>query len=95
MSKRDFRVYIEGRSKRAFDTEKSAEVIRGWIGVYLGECERTMEIIRSMLERLSGSRRRSGDGKKWEKERLEMLLSRWEQIKQICEKAIGAVGQSE
>ncbi|KAE8131589.1 hypothetical protein BDV38DRAFT_275810 [Aspergillus pseudotamarii] len=94
MSKRDFRIYIEGRSKRAFDVEKSAEVIRGWIGVYLEECERTMEIIGSMLERLGGSRRRSSDGKKWEKGRLEMLLSRWGQIKQICEKAINAVGQS-
>ncbi|RAQ52614.1 ribosomal N-lysine methyltransferase [Aspergillus flavus] len=95
MSKRDFRIYVEGRSKRAFDAGKSAEVIRSWIGVYLGECERTMEIIGSMLEKLGGSRRRSSVGEKWEKGRLEMLLSRWGQIKRICEKAIGAVGQGE
>ncbi|KAB8213940.1 hypothetical protein BDV33DRAFT_196527 [Aspergillus novoparasiticus] len=95
MSKRDFRIYIEGRSKRAFDAGKSAEVIRGWIGVYLGECERTMEIIGSMLEKLGGSRRRSSVGEKWEKGRLEMLLSRWGQVKRICEKAISAVGQGE
>lgn len=54
-----------------------------------------MEIIGSMLEKLGGSRRRSSVGEKWEKGRLEMLLSRWGQIKRICEKAIGAVGQGE
>ncbi|KAE8373187.1 hypothetical protein BDV26DRAFT_297168 [Aspergillus bertholletiae] len=94
MSKREFRIYIEGRSKRAFDAEKSAEVIQGWIRVYLEECERTMEIIESLLEKLGGSRRRS-DRERWEKGRLEMLLSRWDQIKKICEKAANTVGQGE
>ncbi|KAE8353124.1 hypothetical protein BDV28DRAFT_148373 [Aspergillus coremiiformis] len=92
MSKRDFRIYIEGRSKRAFDGGKSAQVIRGWIGVYLKESETTMEIISSMLEKLSDARK-LGDREKWEKERLQMLLGRWRQIQELCEEALGVVGQ--
>lgn len=92
MSKRDFRIYIEGRSKRAFDAEKSAEIIRGWIGVYIQECEETVGIIGSMIDQLSGSMKLGRD-KKWEKERLEMLRSRWGQIRGICVKAMEAVGR--
>ncbi|KAF7588594.1 hypothetical protein BBP40_005479 [Aspergillus hancockii] len=86
MSKRDFRIYVEGRSKRAFDAEKSAEIIRGWIGIYLKESETTIEIITGMLS--------AADSEKWEKERLEMLLSRWGQIRGLCEMTMEAVGKS-
>jgi hypothetical protein len=88
MSKRDFRIYIEGRSKRAFDAEKSAEIIRGWIEVYLKETETTIKTITAMLGKLS-----TGDSEKWERERLGMLLSRWGQIRELCEMAMEAVGR--
>ncbi|KAE8154653.1 SET domain-containing protein [Aspergillus avenaceus] len=81
MSKRDFRIYIEGRSKRAYDAGKSVEVIQGWIEVYRKECEETTSILQGM----------SKESKGWEAERLEVLLSRWGQIKRLCEGGIQLV----
>ncbi|PYH85959.1 ribosomal N-lysine methyltransferase [Aspergillus uvarum CBS 121591] len=60
MTRRDWKLWITGRSRRGFSGEKCTEVIRGWIEVYRGECEAVIARIEAMLD--DGLRNCVGDG---------------------------------
>ncbi|OJJ97149.1 hypothetical protein ASPACDRAFT_80639 [Aspergillus aculeatus ATCC 16872] len=62
MSRRDWKLWITGRSRRGFSAEKSTEVIRGWIEVYWGECEAVIGRIEEAMVARDGSRSCVGDG---------------------------------
>ncbi|RAH53412.1 ribosomal N-lysine methyltransferase [Aspergillus piperis CBS 112811] len=92
MNLREWRAYVNGRSERGVDAQKTASVIRGWVEVYLKECIGTMEVIANMLgdlgEEIADNNKEIGS-KAWEREKLQMLLDRWGQIRRICEGVLG------
>ena len=58
------------------------------MGVYLKECIGTMDIIANLLRDLGeeiGDSDKEIGSKAWEREKLQMLLDRWGQIRRICE----------
>lgn len=92
MNTRDWRAYVCGRSERGVDEQKTATVIRGWVEVYLKECIGTIEIIENMIQDLGeeiGDSEKKIGSKAWEREKLQMLLDRWGQIRRLCEGVLG------
>jgi hypothetical protein len=92
MARHRWRDYILGYSTRGMDSRKTASVIRGWIEMYLKESNVTIEILENMLaKRVSTPQRASkAASDEWDKERITMLLGRWNQIKQLCQDALHA-----
>ncbi|CAK42636.1 uncharacterized protein An15g06840 [Aspergillus niger] len=91
MNTRDWRAYVCGRSERGVDEQKTANVIRGWVEVYLKECIGTIEIIENMIQDLGeeiGDSDKKIGSKAWEREKLQMLLDRWGQIRRLCESVL-------
>ncbi|KAI2842327.1 hypothetical protein CBS11852_4352 [Aspergillus niger] len=91
MNTRDWRAYVCGRSERGVDEQKTANVIRGWVEVYLKECIGTIEIIENMIQDLGeeiGDSDKKIRSKAWEREKLQMLLDRWGQIRRLCESVL-------
>ncbi|KAL2866034.1 uncharacterized protein BJX67DRAFT_152820 [Aspergillus lucknowensis] len=79
MSLEDWRNYALGYSTRGVDAQKSQNVIRGWINTYVEEANATID----ELKRLEpGKVGREADG------RVQMLLKRWRQVKDLCLKAL-------
>ncbi|KAL4750516.1 hypothetical protein BDW72DRAFT_213384 [Aspergillus terricola var. indicus] len=76
MSRQKWRDYVAGVSEQGFDASKTAGIIRGWIEVYLRECTST---IGSLVE-VSKSEK--------EKDRVDLILSRWKQIHRLCQRAV-------
>jgi hypothetical protein len=92
MARHHWRDYILGHSTRGMDSRKTASVIRGWIEMYLKESNVTIEILENMLvNRASTPQRASKDASdEWDKERITVLLGRWNQIKQLCQDSLHA-----
>ncbi|KAI9933715.1 hypothetical protein ASPWEDRAFT_35628, partial [Aspergillus wentii DTO 134E9] len=78
MDRRDWQKYIQGRSKKGINAQQTAEIICGWIEVYLEESNVAIEKIEAMLPQ-------NQDGK------VSMILSRWIQIKRLCEDALSGI----
>ncbi|RAH49862.1 ribosomal N-lysine methyltransferase, partial [Aspergillus brunneoviolaceus CBS 621.78] len=103
MSRRDWKLWITGRSRRGFSGERATEVVRGWIEVYRGECEAVIGRIEEAMIARDDLRGCVGDGGEsiegkddgstaalaWERGRLEMLLERWKQLRGLSEVALG------
>ncbi|KAL4797910.1 ribosomal N-lysine methyltransferase [Aspergillus venezuelensis] len=78
MNRQQWRDYVNNGSEEGFDGEKTAGVIRGWFEAYLRECKAALDSI----EGLSKCTITDSD-----KEKLESILARWRQIRQLCEGA--------
>ncbi|PYI21046.1 ribosomal N-lysine methyltransferase [Aspergillus violaceofuscus CBS 115571] len=100
MARRDWKLWITGRSRRGFRGDRCAEVVRGWIEVYRGECEAVVARIEAMLDDdhqncvgdRGGSVEGKSDGGTWERCRLKMLVERWRQLRGLCEGALEMIG---
>lgn len=82
MSRKDWRNYISGRSDKGLDPEKTAEIIRGWIDVYLKESQIGTEGLQKTLIEESGDPAYTA--------RMSAILRRWNQIQCLCEDALSA-----
>jgi hypothetical protein len=94
MTRNDWQNYILGHSTRSVDPKKTANVIRGWIEIYLKESTMTIEILEKMLtkETLAPLGSAEAGSEEREKNKVALLLGRWNQIKRLCEDALGVIG---
>ncbi|KAJ5116414.1 hypothetical protein N7456_000762 [Penicillium angulare] len=83
MDYKDWTNHILKGSTKGLDENKSEGIIKGWLGAYVSEADITMTAIRAALE--------SNGVIQSHHEKAEVLLSRWAQIKDICECASVAV----
>jgi hypothetical protein len=83
MPLQDWQNYALGYSTRGVDAEKSANVIRKWIGTYVKEANANID---ELLEK-----RGSGNMDRGDEERLRLLIKRWSQAKDLCLKALEGV----
>jgi hypothetical protein len=93
MTRKNWRNYILGHSTRGVDSKNTANVIRDWIETYLKESKTTIEILEKMLTKKTpapGGVAEAGSDE-WEKKKVTMLLGRWNQIKRLCEDALGSM----
>lgn len=79
--------YILGESDEGVDQEKTAEIICGWIALYLNECKTAVENIDSIL---ANSPVESGHA-----EKISTVRRRWVQIERLCQDALGVIRASE
>jgi hypothetical protein len=84
MSLKDWQNYTLGCSTRGVDAEKSAKVIRKWIGTYVEEANASIDEL--LEKRGSGNIDREDEG------RMRMLIKRWSQVKDLCLRALKEVG---
>ncbi|KAL2786557.1 hypothetical protein BJX66DRAFT_328524 [Aspergillus keveii] len=83
MPLQDWQNYALGYSTRGVDAEKSANVIRKWIGTYVEEANANID---ELLEK-----RGSGNMDREDEERLRLLIKRWSQAKDLCLRALEGV----
>jgi hypothetical protein len=83
MPLQDWQNYALGYSTRGVDAEKSANVIRKWIGTYVEEANANID---ELLEK-----RGSGNMDRGDEERLRLLIKRWSQVKDLCLRALEGV----
>ncbi|KAL4787959.1 hypothetical protein BJX76DRAFT_250002 [Aspergillus varians] len=83
MDRQDWRNFISDMSRKGFGGRKTADIISGWIKMYLRECTITIKFLMEV------SKTRSAESET-DKEKLDMLLARWKQIQQLCEKVLQA-----
>ncbi|KAL2816897.1 hypothetical protein BJX63DRAFT_419774 [Aspergillus granulosus] len=79
MSLKDWQNYVLGYSTRGVDAEKSAKVIRKWIGTYVEEANANIDELKN---------RGFGNLDPEDEGRSRMLFKRWTQIKDLCLKAL-------
>ncbi|KAL4939933.1 hypothetical protein BDV06DRAFT_230736 [Aspergillus oleicola] len=79
MSRQQWRDYVNDVSEEGFDGKKTAGVIRGWVEAYLRECDAALDALNGLSKSITTDS---------DKEKLELIVARWEQIKQLCEGAI-------
>lgn len=82
MDRNDWRSIMDSNSNEDVDTQKTAEIISGWINAYLKECETSIESLETNIAAGRDERRNA---------RVSMILNRWKQIKSLCEGALDAV----
>lgn len=73
---------MDSNSNEYVDTQKTAEIISGWINAYLKECVTSIESLETNIAAGRDERRNA---------RVSMILNRWKQIKSLCEGALDAV----
>ncbi|KAL4924917.1 uncharacterized protein BDV17DRAFT_202253 [Aspergillus undulatus] len=78
----DWRNYVLGYSTRGVDAKKSEGVIRGWIRTYVEEVESVIQELGNV-----GSSQIGQD----HQDKVQMLLRRWWQIKDLCRVALETV----
>lgn len=83
MDEVDWRNHLLEGSSRALDERKSEAIIRDWIRMYGKEADAVMAALRTAMA--------SSAWIKAHRQKAEMLLRRWEQIKNLCESAVEAV----
>ncbi|EEH50010.2 uncharacterized protein PADG_06089 [Paracoccidioides brasiliensis Pb18] len=81
MDHKDWNNLILGYPPASFDQRKTNAIIARWIREYLNEAE----VVISKLRELQGSRDNRGG------RRLEVLVTRWRQIEELCKRALRAV----
>lgn len=82
MDRNDWRSIMDSNSNEYVDTQKTAEIISGWINAYLKECVTSIESLETNIAAGRDERRNA---------RVSMILNRWKQIKSLCEGALDAV----
>ncbi|PYH98747.1 ribosomal N-lysine methyltransferase [Aspergillus ellipticus CBS 707.79] len=81
MPLKDWQNYVLGYSTKGVNEQKSETVIRGWIDAYIRESDKTIALLDKRLQ----------DGAGNHQEMVKMLLRRWAQIKDLCNRAMDAV----
>lgn len=76
MTNDQWRDYIQGRSQGV--ESKIASVLHDWIGAYLKESMTNIKTLEDM------QLRRQAESQHWEKEKIDLLLKRWNQIRALC-----------
>ncbi|KAL3472638.1 hypothetical protein BJX99DRAFT_211139 [Aspergillus californicus] len=82
----DWQNHTLGYSTREMDAKKSEDVIRGWIRTYVGEAAVVLE----QLEDLGSSTSKVARDHQG-KVQVQLLLTRWRQIQELCLLALEAV----
>ena len=80
MKEEDWRNHVLEGSTEGVDEKKSETIIKGWIRSYAAEADATMSALRTAME--------SNAVVQAHRQKAEMLLRRWAQIKEICESAL-------
>jgi hypothetical protein len=92
MTRKDWRNYVLGRSKKGKSSKKTSKIVAGWIETYLKESETAIGMIEQALKEAQRSQvdgaLRSVD---WEHSIATTLQSRWDKIKRLCEDALDAI----
>ncbi|KAJ5884995.1 hypothetical protein N7495_009505 [Penicillium taxi] len=83
MKEEDWRNHILEGSDDGVDETKSEAIIKSWLQTYVTEADATMDAIRETLK--------SDAVVQANRQKLETLLRRWSQIKEICESASQAI----
>ncbi|OJJ50617.1 hypothetical protein ASPZODRAFT_11482 [Penicilliopsis zonata CBS 506.65] len=93
MKQKEWREYVLGSNEEGgHDPDRSATIIRGWVEVYLKECNTTIGIIEEMLAKEKSPP--STESNEDQHERMATVLRRWVQIKSLCEAALRSSGSS-
>ncbi|KAJ5639723.1 uncharacterized protein N7484_007585, partial [Penicillium longicatenatum] len=79
MKEEDWRNHVLEGSTDNVDVQKTETIIKGWLHTYAKEADATMSAIKVALE--------SNAVVQIHRQKAETLLRRWEQIKDICERA--------
>lgn len=82
MAVEDWRNYTLGYSTKGFDAKRSEAIIREWITTYANEAD-------TVITALEKTRSQEVDQK--DRDKVELLLKRWKQIKSLCDQALQAV----
>ncbi|KKK16692.1 hypothetical protein P175DRAFT_0487624 [Aspergillus ochraceoroseus IBT 24754] len=82
MRREDWLNYVSGKSQRGFDARKTTALICAWVDVYLEESRASIGIIQDQYNAASS------DSEKSIREKMDVALSRWKQIQEICENAV-------
>lgn len=91
MAGEDWQNYVMGQSTQGMDPEKTTNIIRGWIEVYLQESNTTIDILEGMLiDKRAASRAQDGSNE-GKRRKITVLLDRWKQIRRLCEDALGEI----
>ncbi|KAL5335404.1 hypothetical protein BJX70DRAFT_401611 [Aspergillus crustosus] len=86
MSRKDWKSYVAGTSEKGMDGRKTAEVVGSWAEKYLYECGVMIDAIINL------SAKYDGESAEFEatKEKLTLLLARWNQIQSLLESILSA-----
>ncbi|EED17214.1 conserved hypothetical protein [Talaromyces stipitatus ATCC 10500] len=83
MTNDQWRDYILGRSQGV--ENRTASVLHDWIGAYLKKSMTSIKILEDM------QLRPRSESQYWEKDRIDILLRRWNQIRVLCVEASKAI----
>lgn len=83
MTNARWRDYVQGRSQGV--EGKIASILHDWISAYLKESMTNIRILEDM------QLRQQSESQVWKKEKIDLLLKRWNQIKALCEDASKAI----
>jgi hypothetical protein len=80
MSLKDWREFTNGKDglERASDAKRVGEIHRGWLERYLEEGTLAVRATKDLLKTVADESTRA---------KLDLILSRWKQIMQLCESA--------
>ena len=93
MNSEDLEKYLFGKSTKAVDPQRTADIIRGWVNIYLKESETAIENLQAMLRKEHPSQTLKDTGNDWSREdkKVSTILRRWNQIKSLCEDALNSL----
>lgn len=83
MTRRDWRNYTLGRSTRGVKASKTESIIREWIKTYMNEADTTIKALD-----LSKALKSTLDMNDENRGKLQMIMKRWRQIRELCEQAL-------
>lgn len=89
MSRREWPDYAAGKSQRGFDAKLTAAMVRDWAQTYLHECNVTIDFLPGLFKSSSEESGLIGT-KDTNKDKINLVLSRWKQIQKLCESVLGA-----
>jgi len=85
MTNAQWRDYVQGRSQGV--EGKIASILHDWISAYLKESMINIKILEDMQSR------RQSESQVWKKEKINLLLKRWNQIRALCVDASKAISR--
>lgn len=83
MNEEDWRNHVLEGSTKGVDEKKSEAIIKGWIRTYAAEADATMKSLQTAMQ--------SNAMVQAHRQKAEMLLRRWNQVKATCENALKAI----
>ncbi|KAL3478675.1 hypothetical protein BJX99DRAFT_103271 [Aspergillus californicus] len=89
MGRREWLDYAARKSQRGFDAKLTADMVRDWAHTYLHECRVTIDSLTGLSESSSEESGLIGT-QDTNKDKINLILSRWKQIQKICESVLGA-----